>query len=107
MRFAPLFPGLAAMVLTSATAFAVPPPAPPPPAPPPTGDVSVPSDRVLTTTLPDGVVVTFEPGSTGRWGGEGKLASETAKWTRGFHLELTDGEIDITMPVAAKGEHAF
>ena len=107
MRFAPLFPGLAAMVLASATAFAAPPPAAPPPPPPPTGDVSVPSDRVLTTTLPDGVVVTFEPGSTGRWGGAGKLANETAKWTRGFHLELTDGEIDITMPVAAKGEHAF
>jgi len=110
MRFAPLFPawaGLAAIVLGPATAFAAPPPAAPPPPPPPTGDIQVPSDRGLTTALPDGVVVTFEPGSTGRWAGAGKLASETAKWTRGFHIELTDGEMDITMPVAAKGEHAF
>jgi len=113
MRFAPLLPGwagVAALVLGSATSFAAPPPAvppPPPPPPAPTGDVNVPSDQVLTTALPDGVVVMFEPGSTARWGGAGKLASETAKWTRGFHLELTDGEIDITMPVAAKGEHAF
>jgi hypothetical protein len=61
----------------------------------------------VTTALPDGVVVTFEPGSTARWSGAGKLASETAKWTRGFHVELTDGEMDITMPVAPKGEHAF
>jgi hypothetical protein len=69
--------------------------------------VQVPSDQVMTTALPDGVVVTFEPGSTAHWAGAGKLGSETAKWTRGFHIELTDGEMDITMPAAAKGEHAF
>jgi hypothetical protein len=105
MRFAPLVPGLAAMVLAATAALAAPPPAAPPP--PPTGDVQVPSDQGLTTALPDGVVVVFEPGTTARWAGPGKLGSETAKWTRGFHLELTDGEIDISMPVAPKGEHAF
>ena len=109
MRLAPLLPYVAGvlMALAPATAFSAPPPPPPPPPPAPTGDVLVPADQVLTTALPDGVVVTFEPGSSARWGGAGKLASETAKWTRGFHIELTDGEIDVTMPVAAKGERAF
>jgi hypothetical protein len=69
--------------------------------------VQVPSNQTLRTPLPDGVVVTFEPGTTGHWAGAGKLASETAKWTRGFHIDLTDGELDVTMPVAAKGEHAL
>jgi len=107
MRLAPILAALATIALFPATAFSAPPPAAPPPPPPPTGDVQVPSDQVLTTTLPDGVVVTFEPGSTARWAAAGKLAGETAKWTRGFHLDLTDGEVDITMPVAPKGEHAF
>ncbi|MGD0527030.1 MAG: hypothetical protein ABSE49_17935 [Polyangiaceae bacterium] len=110
MRTAPLSPAaLAAVVLLAASpAFSAPPPAAAPAAPPaPTGDIQVPFDQTMTTVLPDGVVVTFEAGTTGRWAAAGKLSSETAKWTRGFHLELTDGEVDITMPSAASGEHAF
>ncbi len=109
MRLSLLLAGLAVLgltVLAGPAAFAAPPPAAPPP-PAPTGDVQVPSDRTQTNALPDGVVVTFEPGTTARWAGPGKLASETAKWTRGFHIELTDGEMDVAMPVAPKGEKAF
>src|SRR5580692_3650167 len=73
----------------------------------PTGDVTVPADHGLTTTLPDGVTVTFEAGAVARWQGAGKLASETAKWTRGFHLEITEGEIDVTVPSGGKEPHAF
>jgi hypothetical protein len=73
----------------------------------PMGDVNVPADHGLTTTLPDGVAVTFEAGTVARWQGAGKLASETAKWTRGFHLELTEGEIEVTVPSSAKEQHAF
>jgi hypothetical protein len=73
----------------------------------PTGDVTVPADRGLTTNLPDGVTVTFEAGAVARWKGAGKLASETAKWTRGFHLEITEGEIDVAVPSAGKEQHAF
>jgi len=118
MRLTPHLACLGVVLTAAATSAAPPPaasaappasaaPAPPPPPPPPTGDLHVPNDQVQTTVLPDGVVLTFEPGTTGRWQGAGKLASETAKWTRGFHVELTDGEMDITMPVAGKGEHAF
>ena len=72
----------------------------------PMGEVTVPQDG-LTTTLPDGVAVTFEPGTVARWHGAGKLASETAKWTRGFHLEVTEGEVDVAVPSSAKEQHAF
>jgi hypothetical protein len=78
----------------------------PAPLPPPTGEVRT-ADRGQTVVLPDGVVVAFEPNTSGRWVGSGKLASETAKWTQGFHLDLADGEVDVTMPEAAKGAHAF
>jgi hypothetical protein len=81
-------------------------PAPPPP-PPPSGDVTVSTDHGVLTPLPDGVVVAFEPGATARWRAAGKLASESAKWAHGFHLELTDGEIDVAMPAPGHGEHAF
>jgi FecR protein len=73
----------------------------------PTGPVVVPSDRGLVTTLPDGVTITFEAGTTARWEAAGKLASETAKWTRGFHLEVTDGELDVAIPPGPKGKNAF
>jgi hypothetical protein len=107
MRFAPFF-AVVGIAFAPCTAMAAPPaPASAPTPPAPSGEVQVPADQGLTITLPDGVVVAFEPGSTGRWGGAGKLASETAKWTRGFHLDLTEGEMDVTMPAAPKGEHAF
>jgi hypothetical protein len=70
------------------------------------GDVQVP-DNGLRTPLPDGVVVSFEPGTVARWSPAGKLASESAKWTQGFHVDLTDGEIDVTMPTAGKIERGF
>ncbi len=98
---------------TSGTAIAAPPaassasPAPPPPPPPPSGDVEVPSDHAVTRVLPDGTFVAFEPGTAARWAAAGKIASETAKWAHGFHIEMTDGEIDLTMPPAGTGEHAF
>ncbi|MGH7296298.1 MAG: hypothetical protein ACRELB_15265, partial [Polyangiaceae bacterium] len=65
------------------------------------------TDQGETVVLPDGVVVAFEPNTTARWAGSGKIASETAKWTQGFHLDLTDGEIDVAMPEAARGAHAL
>ncbi|HEY8042098.1 MAG TPA: hypothetical protein VIF15_19980 [Polyangiaceae bacterium] len=77
-----------------------------PPPPPPSGDVQVPADQGATTTLPDGVVVSFEPGCVARWGAIGKLATESHKFTRGFHLELTEGEIEVRVP-AGTPEHAF
>src|SRR5262249_39455669 len=30
-----------------------------------------------------------------------------AKWAHGWHVDVTDGEIDVTMPPPGKGEHAF
>jgi hypothetical protein len=108
MRLPPFLAG-PAVALAATTAFAAP-PSPTQALPTstlPSGALQVPADQVLTTALPDGVVVTFAPGTTGRWGTPGKLAGETAKWTRGFHVELGDGEMDVTMPVAPKGEHAF
>jgi hypothetical protein len=73
----------------------------------PAGDVSAPTDRTLVVTLPDGVIVTLEPGSHGRWLPRGKLPSETNSWAIGYHLVLLDGELDVRMPDAPKGSHAF
>ena len=81
------------------TAFSAPPP-------PPSGEVSV-ADQGQTTALPDGVVVAFEPNTTARWAGASKLSGEAAKWVQGFHIDLTDGEVEVTMPQGAKGAHAF
>jgi hypothetical protein len=70
----------------------------------------VPSDHALTTTLPDGVAVSFEPGTAARWAAAGKIASESAKWAHGFHVDLTDGEIEVAVPAGQAGqgaEHAF
>lgn len=97
MRIAPLFL-LASLTLAPASSFAADAEL--------TGPVTIP-DRGLVTTLPDGVTVTFEAGTTARWEGAGKLSSETAKWTRGFHIELTEGDIDVVIPPGPKGEHAF
>ncbi|HEY1692361.1 MAG TPA: hypothetical protein VGG39_09370 [Polyangiaceae bacterium] len=113
MRSASLF-GVGVLTLASSTAFAAPPPPAPRPAapvaspapPPPSGEVRL-TDQGQTTTLPDGVVVAFEPNTTARWAGSGKIANELAKWTQGFHLDLTDGEVDVVIPDAPKGAHAF
>ena len=109
MRLASLFTA-APLLLVPALALAAPPapsaPSAPAPPPAPTGDVQL-TDQGLMTTLPDGVVVSFEPNTTGRWAGSGKLANETAKWTQGFHLDLSEGEIDVSLPEAPTGAHAF
>jgi hypothetical protein len=73
----------------------------------PLGDVQAPPDQTLVVTLPDGVAVTLEPGTRGRWLPRGKLPSETNRWAVGYHLMLVDGELDVRMPAAPKGSHAF
>ena len=77
------------------------------PAPAPTGDVEAPADRALEISLPDGVAVTLEPGTRGRWLPRTKLPSETNKWTLGYHLVLREGEVDVRMPPGERGAHAF
>ncbi len=74
-----------------------------------TGGTTVESspDDPLVMSLPDGVVVFMEPGSLGRWMSAARLPSETNGWTRGYHLVLNDGEIDVRMPAGPKGAHAF
>jgi hypothetical protein len=91
---------------SSSSAAAAPAPPPPPPAPE-RGDVQVPADHGLSTPLPDGVVVSFDAGAVARWRGASKIATETAKWAQGFHLELVDGDIDIAIPSPGKREHAI
>ncbi len=73
----------------------------------PSGDVSAPADRSLVATLSDGVTVTFEPGARGRWLPRGRLPSETNGWAVGGHLVLLEGELEVRMPDAPKGSHAF
>ncbi len=73
----------------------------------PAGDVQAPADRTLVLTLPDGVIVTLEPGARGKWLPRGKLPSETNGWAQGYHLLLVDGELDVRMPDGPKGAHAF
>jgi hypothetical protein len=75
--------------------------------PDPAGDVQAPADRTLTVTLPDGVAVTLEPGTHGLWLPRSKLPSETNGWAQGYHLVLVEGELDVRMPDAPKGSHAF
>jgi hypothetical protein len=86
---------------------AAPAPAPTPRPVDPSGDVQAPSDRTLVVTLPDGVAVTLEPGTHGRWLPRGKLPSETNSWAIGYHLVLINGELDVRMPDGPKGKHAF
>ncbi len=102
----------AALALTPGASLAASPtPAPAATATPklvdPTGDVQAPADRTLVVTLPDGVTVTLEPGTRGRWLPRGKLPSETNSWASGCHLVLLDGELDVRMPEGPKGKHAF
>jgi hypothetical protein len=65
------------------------------------------SDQPLEMTLPDGVTLTLEPASVARWMPGGKLPSETNRWTHGHHLWLEEGELEVHMPLAEKGAHAF
>jgi hypothetical protein len=77
------------------------------PAPAPSGDVEAPADRAVEVVLPDGVTVTLEPGTRGRWLPRTKLPSETNRWALGYHLVLREGEIDVRMPPGERGAHAF
>jgi hypothetical protein len=61
----------------------------------------------LEMLLPDGVSVTLEAGGAARWLAPGKLPTETNRWTRGYHLVLVEGELDVRMPPGPKGAHAF
>jgi hypothetical protein len=65
------------------------------------------SDQSLEMTLPDGVTLTLEPASLARLMPGGKLPSETNRWTHGHHLWLEEGELEVHMPPAEKGAHAF
>jgi hypothetical protein len=73
----------------------------------PVGEVSSPADLAVDLVLPDGVTVTLEPGTRGRWLPRTKLPSETNSWALGYHLVLTEGEIEVRMPRGARGSHAF
>lgn len=75
--------------------------------PAPKGDVQAPADRSIITTLPDGVMVTLEPGARGRWLPRGRLPSETNGWAVGYNLMLFNGELDVRMPDGPKGKQAF
>jgi hypothetical protein len=61
----------------------------------------------LDMMLPDGVAVTLEAGAVAEWMPGTKLPSETNRWTHGYHLVVNDGELDVKMPPAPKGAHAF
>lgn len=73
----------------------------------PSGEVTAPTDQTLIVTLPDGVAVTLEPGTKGRWMPKTKLPSETNSWAAGYDLVLHEGEVDVRMPDGPKGAHAF
>jgi hypothetical protein len=65
------------------------------------------ADAPLEMNLPDGVSVTLEAGALAHWQPPLKLPSEINKWTRGYHLVLEEGELEVRMPLAPKGAHAF
>src|SRR5580658_9148566 len=64
-------------------------------------------EQPLEMNLPDGVTVTLEPSALARWMPAAKLPSEINRWTRGYHLVLEEGELEVRMPASAKGAHAF
>ncbi|MGD0674315.1 MAG: hypothetical protein ABSC94_02790 [Polyangiaceae bacterium] len=64
-------------------------------------------DCPLEMTLPDGVTVTLSPRAIGHWMPGAKLPSETNRWTKGYHLVLEEGELEVRMPPSPKGAHAF
>ncbi|HLK38739.1 MAG TPA: fibronectin type III domain-containing protein, partial [Polyangiaceae bacterium] len=61
----------------------------------------------LELKLPDGVRLTLEPGASARLLPAGRLPNEINGWTRGFHLVLTEGEVEVRMPTGPKGRFAF
>jgi hypothetical protein len=64
-------------------------------------------DQPLEMILPDAVTIILEAGASARWMRASKLPTETNGWTRGFHLVLLDGELEVRMPAGPKGTHAF
>jgi uncharacterized protein YaiE (UPF0345 family) len=70
-------------------------------------NVQATAEHPLEMTLPDGVTITLEPGSLAYLMPAAKLPSETNTWTRGYHLVLQDGELEVRMPPGPKGSHAF
>jgi hypothetical protein len=64
-------------------------------------------EQPLEMTLPDGVTIALDPGAVVQWGSATRLPSETNHYTRGYHLLLEDGELEVRMPPAPKGQHAF
>ncbi len=65
------------------------------------------TDQPLEMNLPDGVTVTLEPSALAKWMPAAKLPSEINRWTRGYHLVLEEGELEVRMPASVKGAHAF
>jgi hypothetical protein len=65
------------------------------------------NDQPLEMILPDAVTITLEAGASARWMSASKLPTETNGWTRGYHLVLLDGELEVRMPEGPKGAHAF
>ncbi len=70
-------------------------------------DIHASDTQPLEMMLPDGVTVMLEPGAFAEWMPAAKLPSETNRWTRGYHLILQEGELEVRMPPAQKGAHAF
>jgi hypothetical protein len=64
-------------------------------------------EQPLEMTLPDGVTIELDPGAMVHWLSGTKLPSEINKWTHGYHLVLEEGELEVNMPDAPKGSHAF
>jgi hypothetical protein len=65
------------------------------------------ADQPLEMMLPDGVTISLDPGALVQWGSAIKLPSEINRYTRGYHLQLIEGELEVRMPLGPKGEHAF
>jgi len=65
------------------------------------------AEQPLEMTLPDGVTIELDPGAMVHWLSGTKLPSEINKWTHGYHLVLEEGELEVRMPPAPKGSHAF
>jgi hypothetical protein len=65
------------------------------------------AEQPLEMILPDGVTIALEPGGQAHWMRASRLPTETNGWTRGYHLVLQEGELEVRMPPGIKGAHAF
>ena len=65
------------------------------------------NDEPLEMVFPDAVTITLEAGASARLLNASKLPTETNGWTRGYHLILQEGELEVRMPPGPKGMHAF